>query len=228
MKDETYLFHSDCRDKKNIARSARSKRTHNGKSGGVKFPSDYMTKKEIKAMSGEVKSYKLNEPMSWKEFKAMPDDIKVTYIKLLREKFHPFDSAIADIMGINKVSFSQEIKRLGLGHGEKHGGYRTWNEKEAFYAWAHGVPMKQEEEPIADVEEKDEVTVEPVPKETIKPIGKLIPVYGEHETYHFTIPKSGSAYYEGNITEVLNSVRMILGNANVKINIAWEMVEDGK
>jgi hypothetical protein len=224
MKDETFLFHSDCRDKKNIARSARNKRTHNGKSGGVKFPSDYMTKKEIKAMSGEVKSYKLNEPMSWKEFKAMPDDIKVTYIKLLREKFIAFDSAIAEMMGINNCSFSQEMKRLGLNTG--HRKTTKWD-KEAFYAWAHGVPVKQEE-PIADAERQDEVTVKPVPEETIKPIGKLIPVYAEHETFHYTIPKSGSAYYEGNITEVLNSVRMILGNANVKINIAWEMVEDGK
>lgn len=51
MKDETYLFHSDCRDKKNVARSARNKRTHNGKSGGVKFPSDYMTKKEVGLMT---------------------------------------------------------------------------------------------------------------------------------------------------------------------------------
>ena len=35
-------------------------------------------------MSGECKSYRLNSPMSWDEFKAMPDDIKITYIKLLR------------------------------------------------------------------------------------------------------------------------------------------------
>lgn len=85
MKDEEFLFHSDCHEKKVTARSARNTRTHNGKRGKVKFPSDYLTKKEIKAMSGEVKSYRLNEPMSWREFKAMPDDIKVTYIKLLRE-----------------------------------------------------------------------------------------------------------------------------------------------
>ena len=192
MKDETYLFHSDCRDKKNIARSARNKRTHNGKSGGVKFPSDYMTKKEIKAMSGEVKSYKLNEPMSWKEFKAMPDDIKVTYIKLLREKFNPFDSAIADIMGINKVSFSQEIKRLGLGHGEKHSGYRTWNEKEAFYAWEHGVPMKQEE---------------PIPEETEE---NAKPVLVCEET-HNLIPTTGNMVFEGKVEQVLKTIGVLLG-----------------
>ena len=60
MKDEEYLFHQTCREQKNIARSARNKRTHNGKGGRVKFPSDYMTKKELQKMNGEVKSYRLN------------------------------------------------------------------------------------------------------------------------------------------------------------------------
>lgn len=161
MRDEEYLFHADVRGKKNIARSARNTRTHCGKSGRVKFPSDYMTKKELNAMNGEVKSYRLNEPMSWKEFKELPDDIKVTYIKLLREKFNCFDSAIAEMMGINKVTFSQEIKRLGLGHGTKHGGNRTWNEKEAFYAWAHGVPAPiPAEDPDVTVTEEEADTIE--------------------------------------------------------------------
>lgn len=114
MKDETYAFIQDVREKKATARSARNKRTHNGKSGRVKFPSDYMTKKEIKAMSGEVKSYRLNEPMNWKEFKAMPDDIKVSYISLLRQKYNAPDSHICKMMGTNTCSFSQEMHRLGI------------------------------------------------------------------------------------------------------------------
>ena len=43
MTDEKYTYIQDVRDKKVTARSARSKRTHNGKGGSVKFPSDYMT-----------------------------------------------------------------------------------------------------------------------------------------------------------------------------------------
>jgi hypothetical protein len=230
MKDETYAFIQDVKEKKATARSARNKRTHNGKSGRVKFPSDYMTKKELNAMNGEVKSYRLNEPMTWKEFKAMPDDIKITYVKLLREKFHCFDSAIAEMMGINKVSFSQEIKRLGLGYGTKHGGNRAWQEKEAFYAWVHGVPAAIDEIEKEAEESEEPTPEEPVPEETApaKPIGigKLIPVYAGKETIGCSVPKSGSAYYEGNISNVMNSVLMILGNADVRINITWEVKED--
>lgn len=208
MKDEEYLFHADVRGKKNIARSARNTRTHCGKSGRVKLPSDYMTKKELNAMNGEVKSYRLNEPMSWKEFKALPDDIKVTYIKLLREKFNCFDSAIAEMMGINKVTFSQEIKRLGLGHGTKHGGNRTWNEKEAFYAWAHGVPATKEAE-------------DPIPEE---PVPEAEPVIEEKKA----IPGTGNMVFEGKVEEVLKTIGVLLGGANVHISVTWDVLPEGE
>lgn len=208
MRDEEYLFHSDCRDKKITARSARNTRTHNGRRGRVKLPSDYMTKKELNAMNGEVKSYRLNEPMSWKEFKELPDDIKVTYIKLLREKFNCFDSAIAEMMGINKVTFSQEIKRLGLGHGTKHGWNRTWNEKEAFYAWAHGVPATKEAE-------------DPIPEE---PVPEAEPVIEEKKA----IPGTGNLVFEGKVEEVLKTIGVLLGGANVHISVTWDVLPEGE
>ena len=128
-------------------------------------------------MNGNVESYRLNDPMSWKEFKKMPDDLKVTYIKLLREKYNPFDSAIADVIGINKVTFSQEIKRLGLGHGKKHGGRRAWPEREAFYAWAAGVPAN--------------VTPEEVEEQVTKPLEQSMATLNNIKT----LQSSSSANY---------------------------------
>lgn len=220
MKDEEYLFRSDCRDKKNVARSARNRRTHNGKSGRVRFPSDNMTKKELNKMNGEVKSYRLNEPMPWKEFKAMPDDIKITYIKLLREKFHCFDSAIAEMMGVSKVSLSHEIKRLGLGHGEKRGGNRKWEEREAFYAWVHGVPTEQKEEPVEAKEEEPIVdeTEEPVVEEEVT---EAAPVCEEAQ---WVIPTTGSMVFEGKAEDVLKTICVLLGGAKVHISVTWDVL----
>lgn len=62
MTDEKFVFTSDVADKKRTARGAHNKKAHAGKGGKVKFPADYMTKKELTAMSGEVKSYKMNSP----------------------------------------------------------------------------------------------------------------------------------------------------------------------
>jgi hypothetical protein len=230
LKDEEYIFHSDCWEKKSVARSARNKRTHNGKSGRVRFPSDNLTKKELNAMNGKVESYRLNDPMSWKEFKAMPDDIKVTYIKLLREKFNCFDSAIAEIMGVNKCTFSHEIKRLGLGHGAKHGGYRTWDEKNAFYAWAYGVPVSATD----PVEETPEVAEQPEPERQLASLEEIsdptpeIKVLPAKEENIKAIPCNGSMVFEGRIEDVLNSVSVLLSGALVHINIQWDVISEGE
>lgn len=118
LPDEQWLMIKDSIDKKNVARSSHNKRTHCGKGGSVKFPSDYMTKKELKAMNGEVKSYRLNDPMTWKEFKKLPDDIKVVYIKSLREKYAVPDKDLAEAMGANSGYFGKIMRDLGLGLGK--------------------------------------------------------------------------------------------------------------
>ena len=162
MKDEEYLFHRTCREQKNIARSARNKRTHNGKGGRVKFPSDYMTKKELQKMNGEVKSYRLNEPMTWEEFKAMPDDIKETYVKLLREKFDVPDMYIAEMMGVSKDKVFRLFNKLGLLR-EQRKGRKKWD-TEGFKAWAYGVPA-MEAEPVQAVKDDSSTAI---PEEVIE------------------------------------------------------------
>jgi len=155
MTDEKFTFIDDVRSKKKIATGAYHKRTHCGKSGAVKFPSDFMTKKEREAMNGEVKSYKLNDPMTWKEFKAMPDDIKITYIKALREKYNVSNTYIAQMLGVDQTVVSTETRRLGIPSNMV--GKRKWD-KEGWYAWANGTEKREDaekcepavEEPAAD------------------------------------------------------------------------------
>lgn len=167
MKDETYAFVSDVKEKKVTARSARHTRTHCGKGGRVRLPSDNLSKKELMKMSGECKSYRLNEPMAWNEFKAMPDDIKVTYIKLIRQKFNVPDAQIVKMMRTNTCSFSNEMKRLGLAVGSRK--YTTLWDKEGFYAWVNGadqVPAPVVEEmPIEDpIQEEPEIVISAEPE----------------------------------------------------------------
>jgi hypothetical protein len=163
MKDETYDFISDVKEKKITARSARHTRTHCGKGGRVRLPSDNLSKKELMKMSGECKSYRLNDPMAWKEFMSMPDDIKVTYIKLLREKFNVPDKNLAEMFGVNKDYTYRVFKKLGLQRNVKTS-HPKWD-KEGFYAWWHGVdqlpapvPEETTEEPV--IEEVPVITSE--------------------------------------------------------------------
>ena len=119
--DEQYVMISDSIEKKKIARSSHNRKTHCGKGGRVKFPSDYLSKKELKAMNGDVKSYNLNRPMTWKEFRSMPQDLQIMYIKKLRNEFEVPDIVLCKAMGICKSSFSKAMSDLNLSLGRSAG-----------------------------------------------------------------------------------------------------------
>lgn len=164
MKDETYSYFSDVKTRGQISRSARNRRTHNGKRGRVKLPSDYMTKKEINAMNGEVKSYRLNEPMSWNEFKAMPTDIQVGYIRLLKDKYSVTNMAIEKMFGKGNGTLARHMKSIGYEvTSMKNGKF----DREGWTAFVNRVPVKKEEEPAPEIEVEEPIPV--AEEETEKP-----------------------------------------------------------
>lgn len=204
MTDEKYSYIQDLKDKKFTARSARNKRTHNGKGGSVKLPSDYMTKKEIKAMSGEVKSYRLNKPMTWVEFKAMPNDIQFGYIKLLKEKYSVPNTSIEKMFGLGNGSLAFHMKHIGysvtsLAHGKF--------DKEGWLAFVNGVPT-QKEEPVEEVPVRDECPMN-------------VACEDQKEAIH---PCSGTLSFVGTAEATLDAVKHILGSETMKITISWEAV----
>lgn len=78
MTEVEKMFRDDIREKKSIKNSA-SKKNRTGK-GPVKFPSDYLSKKEKEALNGECSTWNLNGFYTWDEFKKMPDDIKISWL----------------------------------------------------------------------------------------------------------------------------------------------------
>lgn len=166
MTDEKFLYVSDVAEKKRIARGSHNKRAHAGKGGSVKLPSDFYSRKELQAMNGEVKSYRLNEPMTWVEFKALPDDIKIMYIKALREKFGVTDKKIFEQMyGVSKSHGSKVMKGLGL--SVKHYSKDTIFDKDGWEKWLNraskdiaAADQDNEEESSADAENCEPVESE--------------------------------------------------------------------
>ena len=134
MNEATQHFFEDCKEKKVTARSAFSTRGHTGKRGAVKFASDFMTQREINAMNGPCISYRLGEPRCWETFRAMPDDLKVSYITKLRAKFGVTDTALAEMFDISKSSVSKVFKELKL----KHRSTEPTFDKDAWAVWLNG------------------------------------------------------------------------------------------
>ena len=72
-------------------------------------------------MNGDVKSYNLNRAMTWEEFRSMPQDLQIMYIKKLRNEFGVPDSVLSKSMGVCKSSFSKAMKDLNLSLGKSAG-----------------------------------------------------------------------------------------------------------
>ena len=207
MTDEKYIFITDVRDKKRTARGAFNKRSHAGKGGRVRMPSDFMSQKEIKAMSGEVKSYRLNEPVSWKEYKTMPDDIRKTYILMIREKFGVPDVAIGEMLGVSQNTISIEMRRLGIckGRGNKKEGKL---DVEGFNAWCERMEL-----PVEDTD--DIIVAGDVTEDACEVVWDEI---------RFATPTDGCMEFKCNADEAMETIKRLLGNARCKITVEWDLM----
>lgn len=217
MTDEKFAFIEDLRDKKKTATGAHHRRTHCGKGGAVRLPSDFKTAKELRAMNGEVKSYKLNDPMSWAEFKAMPDDIKVAYITALRKKYNVSDTKIAEMMGTDPVNLSKEARRLGIKSTRKS--REKWD-ADGWYAWVNGVKLEAGGEPA---EAPDWLHADPdsgkcVLDDAIKPEAEKCDCAAAH-----LVPRSGLMELEGHIDLCANTLTTLLSDKIVKLTVSWEL-----
>ena len=70
-------------------------------------------------MNGEIKVYKMNEPITYAEFKEYPDDLKKQYVNNLREKFDVSDTAIAEMMGINNKTLNKLLNIIDASGGRR-------------------------------------------------------------------------------------------------------------
>ena len=86
-------FDYDAMQKKRIARGA-SHMKRGSISKKCTLPSDYLTAAQKRRLNGPVSTYKLDEPMSWESFKAMPEDLQKKYILGLQENYGATDEMI--------------------------------------------------------------------------------------------------------------------------------------
>ena len=229
----------DSIDKKNVARSSHNKRSHCGKGGSVKFPSDYMTKKELKAMNGEVKSYKMHDPMSWKEFLALPDDLKKEYIKYIRERFKATDTALADAFGVSLSYFCKLNKKLGLSSGRSHSAIgKRWyksEERQVFEKWWYGDKYEDLTETTGSYEETngerssastnvDEKHAEYSDEGDYLDFDKLVIC---HNVCNPDVtPFSGNLSFDCEADSAFELVKKFLGSKKVHLYIEWTVKED--
>ena len=106
-------FDYDAMQKKRIARGA-SHMKRGSKSKKCTLPSDYLTAAQKRRLNGPVSTYKLDEPMNWESFKAMPEDLQKKYILNLQETYQANDKMIGKMFGKSDVTVGEYRKKLRL------------------------------------------------------------------------------------------------------------------
>lgn len=108
--DEEYIYRQEIKEKKSAGRGAFHKKC-GAKSKKCSLPSDFMTRKEIKKLSGECNSWSMKEFYSYKEFKKMPDDLALQYVNSLINRFNVGVGIIAeDVMGCTRQALINNLK----------------------------------------------------------------------------------------------------------------------
>ena len=110
-------FDYDALQKKRVASGARHRVRAKR---GCQLPSDSLTAAQKRRLNGEVKTYNMNAPMVWAEFKEMPDDLKVTYLNHLADEYQANQKMIAGMLGVTTVKVHKICLALGVAAKTAH------------------------------------------------------------------------------------------------------------
>lgn len=171
-------------------------------------------------MNGEITTYRINSPMTWQEFKAMPDDLKRLYINWLREKFNAPDSEIADMLGVHRTSLSKLLHTSGLQNSKRRGSRVAWD-SEGFTAWRNGVASGAAERvEETTTQEKETVCLDPLeavePMEPAETAAETTPARTEP-----LLPVSGCMQFDGPADQALQVIGNALRGAHVRLYVSW-------
>lgn len=132
MENVERLFNQEIREKKSVGRNAKYM-NRSGK-GSVRMPSDYLSRKEKKQLNGPVTSYDMGKPMTYQNFKKMPEDLQRAYLQGIIERFHPTQRIIGELWGISHDSVGIWLRKLGVSPAGGRG-KRSNFDKDAWEAW---------------------------------------------------------------------------------------------
>ena len=113
-------FDYDVLQKKRTAAGARHMK-RGSRSKRCSLPSDHLTPAQLKRRNGPVSTYKLDEPMRWDDFKAMPVDLQKKYLTNLVETYGATNEMLGDMFYVHPTHVGAVKKALGVvSHNPRH------------------------------------------------------------------------------------------------------------
>ena len=172
-------FDYDVLQKKRTAAGARHMK-RGSRSKRCSLPSDNLTPAQLKRRNGPVSTYKLDAPMRWDDFKAMPVDLQKQYLTNLVETYGATNEMLGDMFYVHPTHVGAVKKALGV---VSHNPHRLIGEKKAIrdQMWAafcngvvgggdavketHREPEKVDTLPVRCPDELEEVAQTPADTE---------------------------------------------------------------
>ena len=173
-------FDYDVLQKKRTAAGARHMK-RGSRSKRCSLPSDNLTPAQLKRRNGPVSTYKLDTPMRWDDFKAMPVDLQKRYLTNLVETYGATNEMLGDMFYVHPTHVGTVKMALGV---VSHNPHRLIGEKKAirdqmWAAFCNGVvgggdavketpkePKKLEALPVRCPDELEEVAAAPADTES--------------------------------------------------------------
>lgn len=209
MGDAEYLFNQTSYEAKRLARGAYAKKG-GSRSKRCTLPSDKLTERQRKELNGKMATYNLSKPMSWKNFKSLPDDLKVKYIRHLIDDCKGRCCDVAVMFGITPVYLGTYLKESSLNYPSfPHTGKRKPDpEWEAFMA-------------------PDEPVAEPIQEPTEEPIVDPAPPVSVKLDTQDVVCRNGILHYIGKPALVFeNAFKTLDSNKDYYISISFLVKED--
>lgn len=119
-------FDYDVLQKKRIAAGARHMK-RGSRSKRCSLPSDNLTPAQLKRRNGPVSTYKLDAPMRWDDFRAMPEDLQKQYLVGLVDSYKTTNEMLGEMFHVHWSTVADLRRNLGIG-GKR--GRLTDDEKE--------------------------------------------------------------------------------------------------
>ena len=216
MTDSEYIakeFRREIRERKTLGYSAKKKINGSKSKRSAKLSSDYLTDKQLRERNGQVMTYNLNQPMGWKEFKMIPEDLQKEYIKTLVNKYELTQHALCEMFGITRVPLAALLDKLDLRDIFPRGRKMSARKIIAFEEFLH--PTLKEPEPAS------EEVVEQVDDAVTKTDAEVF-------TDAKMVMSNAQFTFCGSVdfSQVSNTLRQCIpSNARVRLTVSYEILE---
>ena len=222
------IFDLEIREKRAQAFLNKSKTGSKGGSKsrkGMRTPSDYMTKKERKQLSGEVRAYNMNSLMDWKSFEEKTFEDKKTLLTHWRNIYKNTEimTALSEGRGskLNSQSFADLVN--GLGIPPKKARVNTERKPRQAKAKPVAVVAEPEQKPVGDpmsLLQMVETFTPPKEIQTPQQPTQLI-TKGLHLEYN-------GLYTAEEISRIMTKLQLLVDSETNKFNVSITLTEKTK